>query len=165
MEGLRLLKKMLEQGDYLCILDPKDVYFLVSLSKHSKKYVRFEQERSLYEFLCHCFGFGSVPKFFIKLIKVPTSTLCKLYMKIKINLNDTLIFRNLKNFGSNNLKQGHYDLPVTKSRICKNLKKSILQPKQSIEFLGIVIDNEYIMAASGENRVDFQKVSGYVFKA
>ena len=82
MEGLHLLKGILEQGDYQYKLDLKDAYFCVSLNKQSRKYVRFEWEDSVYEFLCLCFGLGAAPRLFTKLIKVPVSILCNLYIRI-----------------------------------------------------------------------------------
>ena len=42
MEGLHLLKEILEQSEYLCKLDLKDAYFRVPLNKESRKYVRVE---------------------------------------------------------------------------------------------------------------------------
>ena len=58
MEGVHLLKEMLERGDYQCKLYLKDTYFCVQLNKQSRKYVCFEWGGSLYEFLCLCFGLG-----------------------------------------------------------------------------------------------------------
>ena len=69
----------------------KDVFFCVPLNKHSKKYVHFEWEGSLHKLLCPCFGLGPVPKFFIKLKKVPVSILRKLYIRIIVYLDDFLI--------------------------------------------------------------------------
>ena len=62
MEGLHLLKEMLEQGDYLCKLGLKDSYFCVPLNKQSRKYVRFEWMGSLYESLCLGFCLGPAPR-------------------------------------------------------------------------------------------------------
>ena len=56
MQGLHLLKEILEQSDYLCNLDLKDVFFCVPLNKQSRKYVRFEWEGSLCELICLCFN-------------------------------------------------------------------------------------------------------------
>ena len=42
IEGLHLLKEILEQDDYLCKLDCKDVRFCVPLNKQSRKYLHFE---------------------------------------------------------------------------------------------------------------------------
>ena len=41
MAGLQNLRYLLQDGDYMCKLDLKDVYYCVPLQKNSKKYVRF----------------------------------------------------------------------------------------------------------------------------
>ena len=51
MEGLNLLQSMLQEKDFMCKLDLKDAYFCVPLKKESRKYVRFQWEVTLYEFL------------------------------------------------------------------------------------------------------------------
>ena len=153
IEELHLIKKILEQGDYLWKLDLKDVFFCVPLNKHSRKYVRFEWEGSLYEFLSLCFGFGSVPRLFTKLLKIPISTFRKLHIRTKVYLDDILILR--KTLEKNNF----WDLPVTKCRICYKPKEISSSAKTENKFLGITIDS---VAASGEYRFDFEKVSGYV---
>ena len=52
-------------------------------------------------------------------------------------------------------------------RFVINLNESVLQPKQSTEFLGDDnrLSGDESVAASGESRVDFKKVSGYVVNA
>ena len=52
MEGLHLLKEMLQPGDFMCKLDLKDAYFSVPLHARSRKAVRFLWQGTLYEFLC-----------------------------------------------------------------------------------------------------------------
>ena len=69
-----------------------------------------------------------------------------------------------KNFGGSNLKQGYYDLPVTESRICYKLKEISSSPNTENRILG---DDHRLcgddsVPVSGEGRVDFQKVSGYI---
>ena len=87
MEGLHLLKEILERDHYLYKLDLKGAYFCVPLNKQSRKYVRFEWEGSLYEF----YGLGPAPWLFSKLIKVTVSILRKLYIKIIVYLYGFLI--------------------------------------------------------------------------
>ena len=55
------------------------------------KYVRFEWESSLHEFLCLCSGLCPATKLFTKLIKVPVTILRKLYIRIIVYLDDFLI--------------------------------------------------------------------------
>ena len=71
------------------------------------------------------------------------------------------------NFGGNNLKQGHCDLPVTESRICYKLKEISFSPNTE----KIIIGNDSRLGGddsvpdSGDGRIDFQKVSGYIVNA
>ena len=69
--------------------------------------------------------------------------------------------------GENNLKQEHCDVPITKYRICYKLKESSSSPNTGNIILE---DNNRLggdgsVPASGEGRVDFQKVSGYIVNA
>ena len=89
MEALFLLKKMLP-GDKMCKIDLKYVYFAISLSVKSRRYVRFQWKGLLYEFCCLCFGLSPAPLVFTKLLKVPISLslLRKLIVGIIIYLVD-----------------------------------------------------------------------------
>ena len=166
MELIRLLKKILEQGDYLFTLDLKDAYFCVLLNKQSRKYVRFEWAGSLYKFLCLCFGLGSAPSLFIKLIKVPVSVLCKLYIWIIVCLGNFLIL--WKTLEETILSRDTVIYLLQNLGFVINLKKSVLHPTQRIEFVEMIIDSLKMTSgvpASEEDRVDFQKVSGYIVNA
>ena len=50
MEGLFLLKKILQKNDYMCKIDLKDASFAVSLHSSSLKYIRFKWKGNLYQF-------------------------------------------------------------------------------------------------------------------
>ena len=69
-----------------------------------------------------------------------------------------------ENFEGNNLKQGHCDLPVTESRICYKLKEISSSPNTENRILGN--DNRLgggdSVPVSGEDRVNFQKLSGCI---
>ena len=92
IEGLYCLKRLLQNGDYMCKIDLKDAYFSVLLSKDSRKLVRFQWEGSLYEFLCLCFKLNTAPRAFTKFLKVPMSVLRRLMIRAIIFLDDLLIF-------------------------------------------------------------------------
>ena len=72
-----------------------------------------------------------------------------------------------ENFGGSNLKQGYCDLPVTESRICYKLKILSSSPNTENRILGDDhrLGGDDSVPASGEGRVDFQKVSGYIINA
>ena len=122
----------------MCKLDLKDAYFCVPLKKESRKYVRFQWEGTLYEFLCLCFGLGPAPLIFTKILKVPISLLRRLQIRVIIYLDDMLLMsQTLKELLMN---RDTIIFLLTRLRFVINLKKSILVPVQKIEFLGLEID-------------------------
>ena len=78
----------------MCKIDLKDAYFSVPLHKDSRKLVRFLWAGNFYEFLCLRFILGPVLKIFTKLLKVPTSVLRRLMIRVIIYLDDLLILEN-----------------------------------------------------------------------
>ena len=97
MESLQTLKYMMKERYYMCKIDLKDAYFIILLDKSCRHLVRFLWEGNLYEFLCLCFGLGPAPRVFTKILKVPTSLLRRLNIRIFIYLDDMLLMshRNL----------------------------------------------------------------------
>ncbi|XP_057299487.1 uncharacterized protein LOC130630106 [Hydractinia symbiolongicarpus] len=112
MEGLHLIQEMIQEGDCMCKIDLKDAYFCVPLHQRSRKYVRFQWQGNLYEFLCMCFELGPAPRIFTKLMKIPISILRKINVEVIIYLDDMLL-----------------------------LSQSILEPVQTINFLGVEINS------------------------
>ena len=139
MEGLNLLQNMLQKGDYMCKLDLKDAYFCVPLKKESRKYVRFQWEGTLYEFLCLCFGLGPAPLIFTKILKVPISLLRRLQIRVIIFLDDMLLMS--QTLEELLMSRDTIIFLLTQLGFVINLKKSILVPVQQIEFLGLEIDS------------------------
>ena len=74
-----------------------------------------------------------------------------------------------ENFGGNNLKQRHCDLPVTEFRICYKFKEisPSLNTENRIRILGDDngLGGDDSVPTSGEGRVDFQKLSRYIVNA
>ena len=139
MEGLKDLKHLLQKGDWMCKLDLKDAYFSVPLGTRSRKLVRFRWKEKLYEFLCLAFGLGPAPRIFTKLMKVPISLLRRLGIRLVIYLDDLLIMASSKESletARDTVMFLFYHLGLT-----INLKKSVLIPSQTVEFLGIVVDS------------------------
>ena len=71
------------------------------------------------------------------------------------------LYNTRENFGGNNLKLGHCDLPVSEARICYKLKEISSSSNTDNRILG---DNNRLggddsIPASEEGRFNFQKVS------
>ena len=103
MEGLFLLKNILQRNDYMCNIDLKDAYFAFPLHSSSQKYIRFKWKRNLYQFLCVRFGLSSAPRILTKPMIIPILLKRKLNVRLIIFLNNILIMnqqeRNLFKWG------------------------------------------------------------------
>ena len=62
VEGLSQLKHLTQKGNWMCKLDLKNAYSSVPLDRNSRKFVRFQWKKNLYEFKCLCFGLGPAPR-------------------------------------------------------------------------------------------------------
>ena len=72
-------------------IDLKSAYLCVPLHKESRKYIRFEWESNLYEFLCLSFRLGPARRIFTKLLK--TAIPHRLKFRIIVYLEDMLLMR------------------------------------------------------------------------
>ena len=91
MEDFSQLKHMIQEGHSMRKLDVKDAYFSFPLDWNSRKFVRFQWKRTLYEFMCPCFGLDPAPRVFSKLLKIPVCLLRKINIRVIIYLDDMLI--------------------------------------------------------------------------
>ena len=130
MEGSHCLKCLLQNGDYMCKIDLNDAYFSVSLSKESRKWVRFQWKGSLHEFLCLCFGLGPTQWAFTKLLKAPMSMLRRFIIRAIAFLNDISIFGNA--LEEILVAQDCVIFLLQHLRFAINLKKCVLEPTQEI---------------------------------
>ena len=138
MEGMHLIKDLLQEHDFLIKIDLKDAYFGIPLDKSSRKYIRFQWERNLYKFLCLCFGLGPAPLIFTKLLKIPIALLRRINVRI-IFLDDMLVMAQTLQ----EISQAKETLIFLLQNLgfVINFKKSQLTPVKEIEFLGLVINS------------------------
>ena len=162
MEGLHLLKEILKQGNYLCRLDLKGAFFLCSIELTVKKLCTFRMGRFPVRIPLSVFWPRSKPKVVYKINKIVS--LHPLQTIYKNNSITQRLSNTRENFGGNNLKQEHCDLPVIESRICYKLKERSFSPNTENR---ILVDNNRLggddsVPASEEGRINFQKVLVYI---
>ena len=161
MEGLHLLKDLLQEGDYMCKLDLKDAYFSVPIHKSSRKYLRFLWEGNLYEFLCLCFGLGRSIDFH----KNNENTHC---FASPIKHSNYNLSRRHVNSGSVysgiNLASRHSYLPLVTIRLYNQLQKVNFVSSSENRISGI--NNRFLKNGidirSRKNIQDNLSMSGYV---
>ena len=137
MESLKNVKDMLRQGDLMVKIDLKDAYFTLPLHPKSRKYVRFQWGRKIYQFLCLCFGLGPAPRLFTKLMKVPIALLRRLKIRLIIYLDDILIMGS----SAEEILMARDTVIYVLQAFVINWAKSVLEPAQEMEFLGIMINS------------------------
>jgi hypothetical protein len=140
MDTLIAALNMVYEGCWFLSLDFTDAYYTMGVAPESRKYLRFEFDRQLYEFTCLPNGLKPAPRFFTKMVKVPLAHLRKVDgLQITAYLDDTLLVFDTK--------EEALELGAKAARLLEDLgfmisqKKSVLVPTRTIEFLGVVIDS------------------------
>ena len=134
IKGLNLLQSKLQEKDFMYKIDLKGAYFCVPLKKESRKYVRFQWEGTLYEFLCPCFGLGPAPMIFTKILKIPISLLRRLQIRVIIYLDDMLLMS--QTIEELLIGRDTVIFLLTHLGFVINLKKTMLNPAQENRISG-----------------------------
>ncbi len=69
MDGLDVVRNLLQKGDWLAKLDLKDAYLTVSVYHTHQPFLRFRWKGSAFQFTCLAFGFAPASRAFTKLSK------------------------------------------------------------------------------------------------
>ena len=139
MEGIHMLRDLLEKGDFLVKIDLKDAYLTVPIWKDHQKYLRFLWKDTILEFACLPFGLATAPRVFTKLMKPVVGALRQRGIRLIIYLDDILIMAESQDLAFHhaastlNLLEG--------LGFIVNYQKSQLLPCQEMEFLGFLIDS------------------------
>ena len=69
MESLNQVVHMMKPGCFMASLDIRDAYYSVSIHEQHQKYLKFQWNGQLYQFLCMPNGLACAPRLFTKLLK------------------------------------------------------------------------------------------------
>ena len=130
MEGLHLLRDLLQEGDYMCKIDLRNAYFIKPINQKYRKYLKFKWEGTLYEFLCLCLGLCPAPLIFIEITKVPISLLRRPNIRLIVYLDDMLIM--VRSVQELIFHRDNVIYLLQNLGFVLNLKKSVLGPSQKI---------------------------------
>ena len=92
MEGLHLLKHLIQKGDRIIKIDLKDAYFTVPTDSQHQPLLCFIYGGTRYQFTCLPFGLGPAPLLFTKLLKPVVALLRRLGLRMIIYLDDIITF-------------------------------------------------------------------------
>ena len=62
MEGLPMVKTLLQMNDWMIKLDLKDAYFGIPIAKNHRRFLRFKRMKQKHQFQCLSFGLGQPPE-------------------------------------------------------------------------------------------------------
>ncbi|XP_057327400.1 uncharacterized protein LOC130668903 [Microplitis mediator] len=140
MEDIKLVSKIICQGDFMANLDLEDAYFLLSICISSRKFLRFRYQSQLYEFLCLPFGLATAPFVFTKVLKPVLNLLRKRGYVSVVYLDDILCIG--PDFLSCNKNVVETIKLLESLGFIINRRKSVLIPSKKCQFLGFWINSE-----------------------
>ena len=139
MEGIHTLKDLLRKGDWLAKIDLKDAFFSIPIHLNHKKFLRFIFKENTYQFNCLPFGLSSTPWVFTKTLKPALAILRERDVHLIAYIDDILILEESRELILDHVIGMRYLLECLGFIV--NTKKSVLNPAQVIEFLGLSVDS------------------------
>jgi hypothetical protein len=139
MEGIHTLKNLLKQNDWMTKVDLKDAYFAIPIHPTDRKFLRFSVQDHSYQFTCLPFRLSCAPWIITKTLKPVITLLRELGVKLVVYIDDILLMAESK---AKALEMG---VGLTYLLQCLgftvNSEKSILEPTQELEFLGVLMNS------------------------
>ena len=126
MEGVPVLRELMEKDDYICKIDLKDTYVVVPIHVDSQDFLSFENEGTVYQYKSLAFGLSVAPRVSFKIMRYAIEPLRKEGIRIIYYLDDIYILAKTKQeMDQATNKVSHH---LEKLGFIINYKKSILIP-------------------------------------
>ena len=151
MEGLQTARELIRPNNWLTKIDLKDAYFTIPICESHRKYLRFRAGQRAFQFTCLPFGLSSAPWIFTKTMRPVAAKLRELGIRLVIYLDDILVIANSQDQATDHTSTLIYTLENLGFIV--HPEKSMTQPTQRVEFLGMIIDSR-----SMELQVPGQKI-------
>jgi len=151
MEGSHLLKSLVIEGDYFVKVDLKDAYFTVAIHPDHTKYLKFRWKGVIYMFTSLPLGLASAPWAFTKLLRVVIAVLRKQGVRLIIYLDDLLFMARSPELVIRDAQSAINLLQYLGFIV--NFEKSDLFPKQTMEFLGLLVDSKNLSLSLPEDKI------------
>ncbi|KAM9954719.1 hypothetical protein ACTFIW_003319 [Dictyostelium discoideum] len=173
MEGIKNLPSMVKQGYYMVKLDIKKAYLHVLVDPQYRDLFRFVWKGSHYSWKTMPFGLSTAPRIFTMLLRPVLRMLRDINVSVIAYLDDLLIVGSTKEECLSNLKKTMGVLVKLGFKL--NLEKSVLEPTQSITFLGLQIDSvsmkllfislsSHVSSSTGNISIGIDQILSIVFK-
>lgn len=151
MEGIPMLRDILQEGDWMCKVDLRDAYLTVPVAQQSQPLLSFKWAGRQFRFRALAFGLASAPRVFTKLLHPVVAVLRQAGIRLVIYLDDILVMSSSR---AEALKATATLLHLLYGLgFIVNLEKSQLSPRQEIAFLGFEIDSCRMVLRVSADRV------------
>ena len=128
---------------WMAVLGLKDAYYL--LGQTAEKYLRFEHDGQLYEFVCLPNRLSSEPRIFTKLLKPASARLREDGVLLVIYIDDIIL---LAEDPQTLITYIHNATTLLKSLgFAIHEGKSLFAPSQTVAFLGFILDSNTMTAS------------------
>ena len=133
MDHLKVIIKVMQQGDWAVLINLTDAYMHIPIRQSHQRFLRFAVDNQVWQFRALPFGPTTAPRIFTKLVSVVVQYLRQQRVQIWTYLDDWILTQNP------NQLLAHRDLvlnTLVKLGFLPNLIKSDLVPSQDVNFIG-----------------------------
>lgn len=151
-EHFKIVLDLIQRNDWFSSIDLSDAYFSVSIHPEFRKYLKFEWNGTLWQYLVLPFGLSSAPRVFTKILKPVYAWLrfqgvrCCYYIDDSLNMNQK---RDTCEQNTQLISSTLVSLGFT-----INEKKSQFTPCTRIVFFGYILDSVLFMVFLTEEKVE-----------
>ena len=139
-------------SEFFTTIDLKDAYFTIPIHPDHYKYLRFEWDSTLFEFICLPFGLSSAARVFTKVLKPFVRSIRNKGIRLIIHLDDMVIISSSRELSS---QEAAIVVQITESLGFKKKERKISfysLTKDSI--LGYVTDSAEMTVSLPEEKVN-----------
>lgn len=147
----KALCRSIRPNDWFVTIDLSDAYFHIDIYPSHKKFLRFAYQGTAYEFQTLAFGLALAPRVFTKCVEAALFPLRNEGIRILSYIDDYLICSSSREQVVKDAEMVLNHLSSLGFRI--NMIKSLLQPSQQTEYLGLRIDSLSYRVKLTEGRV------------
>ena len=139
METLKSALQMIRKGCWFAKIDLKDAFYSIGINFIFRKYLKFEWQGQLYAFTCLPNGLSSASRIFTKVLKPVFAMLPKMGHSNVAYIDDSLLQSDTYDHCKQNIKDT-MNL-VDSVGLTVHPEKSVIIPKQCIEFVGFLLNS------------------------
>jgi len=139
MESFQTAVSLVQPSCWMGSVDFKDAFFSVRVDPESRKYLRFIWNGKLFQFNCLPQGLSSSPRIYSKIAKPLFASLRKRGFHNSSFIDDAFLMGETRDKCQQNIN--NTVLASISAGYIVNVEKSVLEPCQTLEHLGFIIDS------------------------